>query len=491
MTTQSAKVLLIARDFPPDFSPGSPRIERFARNLPEFGWLPLILALDQGSDYGSPTSADPFLESLTITRCPMGTSDAQKSAPAKPASDGETNATRTPSPASSPLRRLVRPLRRGIGNFRDLLFATPDQSIGWVRPAVAAGEQMIQEQRPQAIFTSGPPHSIHLIGRRLKRATGLPWVADFRDPWARRPWGAKKHNPWGQKLYPYLERKCIAAADRVILNTDNMLQEFRRHYPQWSEKFLAIPNGCDAHLVAIAERLVAEAPAHQTGETITLVHAGSLYRQRDPRSLIQAVGLLNQRGVAVRFEQIGNCHQDFGVPEMLQDRQYGDSVSLTPPVARDEALRRTANADLLLLIQPGTDLQIPGKLFEMLPFRKPILAITDQGATADVVAKHRLGAVAADHSPQGIARVLEELVHCVENADDDFGFDAAMREYDGRALTSRLASTLDELRSGSGPSDTNREDEHYDEGRTDSGSRSTTSLSENNNIDQPVVKCND
>ncbi|QDU41917.1 D-inositol-3-phosphate glycosyltransferase [Symmachiella dynata] len=461
MTTVAQKLLLIARDFPPDFSPGVPRIERFARNLPESGWQPLILAMEQeAADSQAATKLDdPSLNSIIVERCRM-----KKWYRSQPAA-ATTNKTQTtasappegkqPAQSETPARpSRLRPLRQWCVNLKDLLIITPDKAIGWVSPAVATGKRMIREHNPQAIMTSGPPHSIHLIGRRLKLATGLPWVADFRDPWARRPWGHKKQNPWGQNLYPWFERRCVETADRVILNTEAMADDFRRFYPQWESKFLAIPNGCDGHLVERIEQLLGEIPARSAAEPLTLTHAGSLYRERDPRPLIEAIALLNQRGIAIRFEQIGNCSGDFNIPTFLRDHDCGEYVSLTPPVPRDEALRRMAAADLLLLIQPGTDLQIPGKLFEMLPFRKPILAVAHAGATADVINQYQLGAVATDHTPQAMATVLENLIQHRQRSDADLRWDKAIHDFDGRTLTAELAATLNAVTSGSNESTT-------------------------------------
>ncbi len=460
----SQRLLLITHDFPPDFSAGVPRLERFARNLPECGWQPFVLALQRDpseSDAVVP-AADDFFRSIVVERCrawTWGRSRASSTSPteaAAPASDqsNKQNLEQDESPVGSSGQL---PLRRWLGNLKSLLLGTPDKGIYWVPPAVAAGKRMIREHKLQAILTSGPPHSIHLAGRRLKQATGLPWIADFRDPWARRPWGHKKFNPWGQRLFPRLERICVAAADRVILNTGAMADDFREFYPQWESKFLTIPNGCDAHLVSRIERLISEVPERNDDRPLVLMHAGALYRQRDPRPLIEAIGLLNRRGIAIRFEQIGPCSGDFRIPDFVRRQNCSEFVSFTPPVPRDEALRRMATADFLLLIQPGTDIQIPGKLFEMIPFRKPILAIADAGATADLVNQYQLGAVAEDHAPAAIAAVIEKQIQSRQQSGAQLCWDKAIHDFDGRTLTAELAAALGAIVSGDDRHDANSE----------------------------------
>jgi glycosyltransferase involved in cell wall biosynthesis len=428
------KVLMVAKGFPPSNSAGVHRTARFARMLPEFGWQPVVLTVSDDSENGE-TVAD-WVKTLRVQR----TASWRKRASVPSEAAGETT---TPAviPAKTSANGLVRGLKSLLRNLRDLATATPDADIAWVLPSLTMARRLAREEQFDVVYTSGPPHSTHLVGLYLKRRLGLAWVADFRDPWARRPWGQKHTNPWGQRFLGWFERNCVSAADRVILNTPRMADEFRRHHARLpSEKFVAIPNGCDPDLAVRVAHLLAENSPRVPG-TIHLCHPGSLYRRRDPRPIIDALAILHRQGLPASFEQVGSCDSSFAIEEYVRDRGLTDWVTVVPPVPHDEALRRMARADVLLLVQPGTDLQVPGKLFEMLLFRKPIVALAEAGATADIIDTYRLGVVVSGHDAEAIARGIQAVVQQPPQAE----WDRACADFDGRQLTGELGCLLDEL----------------------------------------------
>ncbi|QDU36094.1 putative glycosyl transferase [Maioricimonas rarisocia] len=438
--TKSQTILFITPNFPPVVSAGVHRTVRFVRYLPEYGWQPVVLAFDPGTTSDTASALD-IPADLAVHRV------ARKGQAPRPAS--QPKGTRSAAAASSELVRkpngVLRTLKDVARNTLDLLTETPDKHVDWNAPALSEARRMVDQYQPQAIYTSGPPHSVHLIGRKLKLQTGLPWIADFRDPWARRPWGDKPANPWGQRLYPWYERRCISAADCVILNTERMAADFRSHYPNLpSEKFLCIPNACDPALADRIDGLLSGSQPLASDGTITLCHAGSLYRQRDPRPLIEAL----TEAPSVRFEQTGSCAEQFDVAGFAARHGVSERVQVSPPVPHAEILERMAAADVQVLLQPGTDLQIPGKLFEMILFRKPILALCDEGETADLVRKYRLGVVASPTDPAAIAAAIKELsAPGADNADQP-GWDQARDDFDARKLTGTLAEIIDGVTAG-------------------------------------------
>ncbi|MEO1995969.1 MAG: glycosyltransferase [Planctomycetaceae bacterium] len=176
-----------------------------------------------------------------------------------------------------------------------------------------------------------------------------------------------------------------------------------------------------------------------------ICHPGSLYRKRDPRSLVEAIALLGNEGHDISFEQIGNCSPAFDLPSFARRLGVSDRVKVHAPVPHHEILRRMIECDVLLLLQPGTRTQVPGKLFEMVLTGKPILALTEEGATADLVQGYRLGAVARSDDPAGIAEAIKQCAQLVGSSDKSRRT-AALEDFDGRTLTGRLAGVFDELR---------------------------------------------
>lgn len=426
-TTPCQKFLMVATEFPPRNSAGVHRTARFARMLPEFGWWPVVLTMpeEQGE-------LPRWVHNLRVER-----TGKPRPAPA-PDQDRASPAATCSHPAG---QRWIKVCKAYVRNVRDLLTATPDPNISWVWTSLRTARRLLQEERPALVYTSGPPHSTHLLGLYLKRRWNLPWVADFRDPWSRRPWGKKESNPWGQHLEGVFEGWCVKAADVVVLNTPQATADFRRHYPGLpTEKFLTIPNGCDPDLSEVVADLLLTSPRREQGP-FRLCHAGSLYRRRDPRPVVEAVRLLHQQGYPVIFEQVGPCASEFGMQAYVEERGLTNWVSLVPQVPHAEALRKMALADVLLLIQPENDLQVPGKLYEMLWFRKPIVALSEQGATADLIHQYRLGVTCNGRDPTSIAAAIRQVL---ENPVCG-NWDQACTDFDGRSLTRELARVFEKL----------------------------------------------
>ncbi|MCY2967568.1 MAG: glycosyltransferase [Planctomycetota bacterium] len=433
------RVLLVTTSFPPSKYVGALRIGRFARMLPEFGWDPVVIAGIE-PDAGSPPE---WASQVKVVRVPGMFID-------KPEAPGDGATEPSKSTPLSTAKRLLGPFRSLARNCWQLVFDTPDKQIRWTRVAREKALQMARECHFDAVVTTGPPHSVQLVGQYLKRQLGIAWIADFRDPWSRHPWGFRVENPWGQRLRPYFERSCVRECDLVILNTDPMRDEFRAAHPKVpSEKFISIANGCDEIMARAVQTMLQSQPVSQPGiphsrsELVRICHPGSLYHTRDPRPIAEAVGIVRQRGWNVRLEQIGNTSPSFAMEQFLADRNLSDSFILSPPVPQSEVHRRMAESDLLLLLQPGTPLQVPAKLYEMLLFGKPILAVTDEGATADIVNNYGVGVVVRSGNPLSIADALEQLILRKSEITNSNGWERSRIDFDGKTLTSKLAQALD------------------------------------------------
>jgi glycosyltransferase involved in cell wall biosynthesis len=455
MSVNSHRVLMLAYLFPPVAGAGTFRTARFARYLPKFGWTPIVVSIRPESA-GEPRDDSLYhlLPEKTVVRRTTVWNPEQALANLWPTrwriskrrasptpngnEDGATgsDAATTNDHAARTVERLD--WKQLARHLRDLALYTPDKYVWWIKPAIDAACKMIPRWTPEVIYSTGPPHSTHLIAGLLKWKSRLPWVADFRDPWARKPWGYKVRNPWGQRTLSHFERLCIRAADVVILNTDLMVNEFRTHYKyEPPEKFVAIPNGYDPALlpVGVAAAAVTTGPELKR---IVLCHPGSLYRKRDPRPLLLAMRQLLNEQTPVAFQQIGMCDPRFELSGFLREHGLDSAVHCESAMPHQEVLQSMQKADILVIVQPETAMQIPGKLFEMLLMRKPILALTDAGATADVVSRYSLGVVASPKDPVAIANAIRNIVlnraSCAAA-----GWDQALEAFDGERLTGLLA----------------------------------------------------
>ncbi len=450
--TAHEKVLMLAFLFPPTAAAGSARSLRFAKYLPDFGWDPLVVtARPEFTGYGEDHSLAGQIPANTVVertnvwfpeeailgglrRIITGNRSARKSL--RSASQPGAGPVR---PSSSPAR-LRGPLIQWSRQLRDRLFFTPDWYIAWSRPAIRAAADLLQKNPVRVLYSTSPPHSTHVIARRLKRMSGLPWVADFRDPWARNPWRAQNWCPSQQRSAERLEASCVRAADRVILNTDSMRDSFLETYPdQAEEKFVVIPNGFDPALLAMLSGLPQASP-RMPGSKFRICHPGSLYCRRDPRPFLQAIKCLSNGEGNLLFEQFGTVAPEFMLDEFVAQNGLTDHVSVEAMVDHHTILRHMAEVDAFLLIQPDTTTQIPAKLYEMIPFGKPIIALTGDGATADIVKRYALGVVSDPDNVDDIAEAIRRITH--DNAVADGTRKQALEDFDGRNHARRLADSL-------------------------------------------------
>ncbi len=412
MWVKKRSILMLSYVFPPLSAVGGFRTVRFVKYLPEFGWHPLVLA--PSVDSLDPAQLDPSLESLVssdavvmrarVLRPAVAVEKAVRAvrrrcrglfAKAKEASMGSV-----PSAGGSGQTENRSWLRRTTREALACVFELPDEQIGWLLPAAKAGLSMIRKYRPQAIYSSGPPHSIHLIGLALKCLSGLPLVIDLRDPWSRSEWKRPGSGSW--RVQRFLERLCVCWADRVILNTPRLCDEFREFYgAPFCAKFLAIPNGYDPDLLPLADKLlVRNAQAHTNG-LIRVCHPGNVYGERNLQCVATAIARLAAAGCRVILEQVGTLEHGSALIEFLRERQLEPYFQIRGRLSHAETLDRMAAADVFLVLQPGTSVQVPGKLFEMLPFRKPVVALTGDGATAEYHRAIWPGPCGRPHGPRG------------------------------------------------------------------------------------------
>jgi glycosyltransferase involved in cell wall biosynthesis len=288
------------------------------------------------------------------------------------------------------------------------ILGIPDQHLGWLAPAVAAGVMATTGRTPDVIYSTSPPWTGQLVARMLATWLRVPWVADFRDPWARAPW-REDRLPIARRAAEILERAVIRRADAIVFTTRTNQEEFSEYYgAATAAKFHLVRNGCDR------DTFDGLAPVARDNR-FTLLHAGSLYGGRKPTALFAALAGLRQRGIisadSFCFRQIGRVGlSGFDMAAERQRLGLEGMVEIEPSRPRREILAEMLGASCLMLLQPGTTVSIPGKLFEYLAAGRPILAIAEEGETSDLVRASGCGlAVRPDDQP-GIERALETLI---------------------------------------------------------------------------------
>ncbi len=460
--------LMIAGEFPPVKTIGRLRTVKFIEHMRAHGWRAVVLTV---APNGTTVVADPALEAELPADTPVyraampdleaalarrlkrlagrtGTTPAGgngAAAPAAPAASGSSS-DRPPARRSAaqavvaPLWSLVKRGLRDIAHY-------PDDYRPWARQAVGTGRRILAEHRIDLVFTTLPPFSAALVGDRLKRDSGLPWVVDYRDLWTGdvlREWVG----PVRRRLETRLERRLMRNADAIVTVSEPKTAFVRRLVSPCQARFATITNGYDI------EEFADIAPGQRRDDgTIRFVFTGRLFKNRRGYAFAEALGRLKREAPALagraRVTFLGEV-----APEIAERyRQILDTCGLTGQVSfpgdvpHRAAKQAQVDADyLLLIVDTGatSDGVIPGKLFEYVAARRPIFALTNPGATADIIRQGQLGRVVAVEDVEGCTAALREVLSAPVPPplamDDPF-----LAQFDRRSLAGRLAGVFDSV----------------------------------------------
>ncbi len=248
----------------------------------------------------------------------------------------------------------------------------PDNWQSWIVGGVIRGYAKICKTKPSVIVSTYPIASAHIIGYLLHKISGIPWVADFRDPMSQDGYPT---NQTKRKIFDWIERKAVARCKRIIVTTKGTQALYRNRFPQANpELFQLIPNGYDA----IAFENLTAIP-HGT-DKLVLLHSGVIYpSERDPKDFFNALstlkkaGLICQDSLEIRLRATG--HDDLYLP-VLSELDIEDIVTLLPIVPYHQALQEMLSVDGLLLMQAANcNYQVPAKVYEYIQAQKPILGL--------------------------------------------------------------------------------------------------------------------
>lgn len=317
------------------------------------------------------------------------------------AQDGATDQPRTKQVAaahSSTIRKDPGPLRRLVWGLR----ALPDRyHPHWTARAAQRGAAIAAEQPIDLIYSSGPPHSVHIAAAAIKQATGLPWICEQRDLWVGNPFADR---PWiTETLNKRLSNNALPLATAFVGVTQGTVAELESQY---DAPVVLAYNGLDP--VDFAGVDSAQEPEPLDADKLTIVHPGVIYAEkRDPGPLFAAIASL-AHDVRQSIHMIF-FHDEYDyIMDMAKAHGVTDQIEFRPMIPRHEVLALERQADLLLLAHwddPRGDAIIPGKVFEYIGARRPIIATgSPNSEVAQIVRKGNFGLSGA--APQEIAAHL-------------------------------------------------------------------------------------
>ena len=406
------RVLMVAFHFPPlRGSSGIQRALKFAQYLPALGWQPLVLSAH----------------------------------PRAYANQGPDQLAEIPPQAVVKRAFALDSARHLAWRGRYIGWtALPDRFVSWVLGAVPSGLNLVRRYRPQVIWTTYPVASATLIGYLLHKLTGLPWIADFRDPMSDDYY---PRDPRVRAVARWIERKAVQHAALVVCTTPSAVKTYLARYPDLPRsRFAVLENGYDEENFRHAGQ-AAGTPA--AGRPFTLIHSGIIYpSERDPVPLFRALAELKAAGAidAGRLHIMlrATAHDDY-VAGLLAEHGIADLVSLAPHVAYQAALAEMLAADGLLVLQASNcNHQIPAKLYEYLRAGRPILALTDAaGDTAATLRAAGVDSIAPLDDSEGIKHGLLQFLQRARAGQAPLPTPAAVAAASRQARTAELARLLD------------------------------------------------
>jgi hypothetical protein len=375
---EQKKLLIITYYFPPAGGPGVQRWLKFVKYLPDFGFQPIVY-VPENPTY--PIIDEGLVSEISDRAIILKNKIIE---PYQLASIFSKNKTKKISSGIFPQKKKQSFLDKTFLWVRGNLFI-PDARVLWVKPSVSFLKKYIEENNIDTIVTSGPPHSLHLIGLELKQKLDIKWFADFRDPWTTIGYHkALRLSNYAAKKHKKLEHKVLNTADSIIVTSKTTKAEFQ---VLTNKPISVITNGYDIENV---EKQTLDAK-------FTLAHIGSFLSDRNPTFLWQSLVELLQEVPDFKnhleLKLIGAVSQE--VIDAIAQFNLNDYLNLLGYVSHQQAIAHQRKSQVLLLIEidsEDTKSIIPGKLFEYMVSNRPIIAIGPNGSDfADIIKETNTG----------------------------------------------------------------------------------------------------
>jgi len=393
----SRSVLMIVYYYPPLGGIGSQRTLKLAKYLTRIGWEPTVLTVGVNTIATVPCDESAgALDGVRVLRSRnpdlvfrfkrlLGFDTSQRVAVRLAADDASGG-------------RLAR-LKKRAAKWALGWLGIPDRVVDWYPWAAREADRICRELKPSVIYSSSPPETCHLVAAHAADKAGIPWVADFRDPWIRSyDYG---RSGAARRLNRLICRRTTSRADRVVAVSDAFLRQVASDCPE-ARTGPVIPNGFDREDFDSVEPVASEG--------FNIFYAGNMYYpDQDPSPFFEAIGLLRDRGVPVsplKFQYAGPSSR---LVEELADR-FGvkQHVTTLDQIPYAESIARQKGACALLFVQwrAGTENVLTGKLLEYLGAQRPILACVPEPGPVDSLLSETL-AGAAGRDPEELAGILE------------------------------------------------------------------------------------
>lgn len=359
------RALIVTYYWPPAGGPGVQRWLKFVKYFREFGVEPIVYIPENPSyPLVDENFANEVPSDIEILKHPIKEPYRFASAFSKKKTKQMSSGI-IPKKKTSAMEKLMLYVR---GNF-----FIPDARVGWVKPSVKFLSEYISENPVDVLITTGPPHSLHLIGMQLKKELGIKWIADFRDPWTTIHYHKSlRLNKASERKHKELEASVLNTADTIVVTSPTTKREFE---VITKTPIKVITNGFDT-----TEEMAVTADAK-----FSISHIGSLLSERNPEVLWKTLRKISEQNPSfkndLQLKFAGAVSEE--IKKSLQNKGLLKNSDFAGYVSHSEALKLQQQSQLLLLVEidsAETKAIIPGKLFEYLAARRPIIALGPKGS---------------------------------------------------------------------------------------------------------------
>lgn len=431
----SKKVLIITYYWPPTGGAGVQRWLKFSKYFRQFNWEPIIYT-PSNPDFpiNDETLLKDVLPNLEILKTQINEPyDVYRKIMGKKKTDTVNQGFLSESKENKVLQKMMIWVR---GNF-----FIPDARKFWIKPSVSYLSDYLKKHKIDAIISTGPPHSMHLIALGLKQQFNIPWIADFRDPWTQIDfYNQLQLTKWADRTHKKLEKSVLKSANKVVTVSGH-----------WAEDLKLL---CDRNIDVITNGF--DADDFTTTEDTNLMpgflfhHIGALNKDRNPHTLWKVLGDLCKENNAfkrdLKLKFTGKT--DAAVFESLKEHGIFENAEKTDYMAHSEVVKLLLKSPVLLL--PLNDTPnilgiVPGKLFEYLAAKRPIFAIGNvEGDTAKIIADAHAGTMVGfkdeEHTKKHVLELYEQFNKQTLQIDS-----TSIEKYSRRSCAESYTTLLNEI----------------------------------------------
>lgn len=422
------RVLIITYYWPPSGGPGVQRVLKFAKYLPSFGWKPIILTVKTGN---YPTIDESLVKEIPLD-CKVYKTNIFEPFNFYKSITGKTNENiPTFVLNKSEKESITEKLSKWI---RANLFI-PDAKIGWARNIVTEGLEVIKAEKPDLIFSSSPPHSLQIGAMRLAKKTGLPWIADFRDPWTDAFWQKDiKRNFISALVDERFEKLVFSNASRITTVSKSIAYDISK---KSKSEVTLIPNGFDESDFNFTKT---------NTNKFRITYTGTLGKSQSITGFIKSLESLPDKFLSlIDVNLIGSFHNS--IIDAINSSKVRKHFNIRNSIPHEESIKEIINTDLLLLVIPDTPNNkgiLTGKIFEYLATGNPILCYAPKdGDAAEIINETKSGSVFSydEDASDFIFDLINKFISNELTSNDKNN----IWNYSRKNLTERLSAIFNEL----------------------------------------------